>query len=62
MKNENKIAALPQREPVDPEVPAKPKRRTFTAAYKLRILRRSTPPSRARSGSSFGGRGCTARG
>ncbi len=38
MKNQNKIAALPQREPVDPEVPAKPKRRTFTAAYKLRIL------------------------
>jgi len=24
--------------PVDPEVPRKPKRRTFTAAYKLRIL------------------------
>ena len=38
MKNENNIAALPQREPVDPEVPAKPSRRTFTAAYKLRIL------------------------
>ena len=39
MKNENKIAALPQREPVDAEVPAKPTRRTFTAAYKARILK-----------------------
>ena len=38
MTNENKNAALPKRTPVDPEVPAKPKRRTFTAAYKLRIL------------------------
>ncbi len=38
MNNENKVAALPQRERVDPEVPAKPKRRTFTAAYKLKIL------------------------
>ena len=38
MSNENKITALPQREPVDPEVPAKPRRRPFTAAYKLRVL------------------------
>jgi len=38
MTNENKIAALPQRDPVDAEVPPKPKRRTFTAAYKLRVL------------------------
>ncbi len=38
-KNETKIAALPPMEPVDPEVPAKPSRRTFKAEYKLRILR-----------------------
>jgi hypothetical protein len=38
MKTEKKTAALPQRDPVDPEV-AKPKRRTFTAAYKLRVLK-----------------------
>jgi hypothetical protein len=39
MKNENQIAALPQGAAVDPEVPAKPVRRTFTAAYKLRVLK-----------------------
>lgn len=39
MSNESKITALPQPEPVDPEVPAKPRRRTFTAEYKLRILK-----------------------
>jgi len=39
MKNENKIAELAQREAMDVEVPAKPLRRTFTAAYKLRILK-----------------------
>jgi transposase-like protein len=39
MKDQTKIAALPPMGPVDPEVPAKPSRRTFKAEYKLRILR-----------------------
>ena len=39
MKTETKIAAVPQGDPVEAEVAAKPRRRTFTAAYKLRVLK-----------------------
>ena len=38
MQNKNNRAANSSHDPLDPEVPARPQRRTFTAAYKLRIL------------------------
>ena len=46
----------------DPEVVAKPKRRQFTAEYRLRILEeadRCTQPGEV--GACFAARGCTAR-
>ncbi len=39
MTNEDQTSGARSRDAVDPEVPAKPTRRTFTAAYKLRILK-----------------------
>jgi transposase len=38
MSKDKKVAMLSTVEPVDPEVAAKPRRRQFTAKYKLRIL------------------------
>ena len=49
------------RPPPEPEVVAKPKRRQFTAQYRLRIIEeadRGTQP--ARWDACFGVRGCTA--
>ena len=47
----------------DPEVVAKPKRRQFTAEYRLRILEEADRCTQARRGGAacFAARGCTAR-